>query len=133
MSKNKVFLLLAFIVICVFLTGCSVADLFRSKENEEEAEKWREQAEKLAIEHIEQKYGFTPTVEKVQSNQDDSPFINFDYTSESLITMSYADVVFEVVALTFPVIFALIDFVKSLLPSFLGPTPVQPEPVQAAC
>lgn len=98
MSKNKVFLLLAFIIICVFLTGCSVADLFRSKENEEEAEKWREQAEKLAIEHIEQKYGFTPTVKKVQSNQDDSPFINFNYTSESLITMSYADVVFEVVA-----------------------------------
>ena len=38
-----------------------------------------------------------------------------------------------VVALTFPLILALIDFVKSREPSALGPIPVQPEPLQAFC
>ena len=49
------------------------------------------------------------------------------------MTKSSGLVAFVVVAFTLPFTLALTDLVKSLAPSFFGPTPVQPVPLQAPC
>lgn len=79
--------------MCICLTGC-----MRDEENEQDATKWREQAEELAIKHIEEKYGFTPEVVDSKSNNNDSVVPPIKYIPETVVTLEYKDETFIVVA-----------------------------------
>lgn len=91
--KKPAIIILLILSMCTCLTGC-----LRDEENEQDAAMWREQAEELAIRHIEEKYGFTPDVVESKSNRDASVVPVSNYVPQTIVTMSYMDQAFLVVA-----------------------------------
>jgi len=85
--------ILSVILICMFLTGCG-----KNEEAGKEAETWREQAEEIAISHIEEKYGFTPSVVSSMSGRDENIVPVSHYVPQTVVTMSYMDRTFTVIA-----------------------------------
>lgn len=94
MLYRKHTIIISFILLMsICLGGC-----MRDEENEQDAVEWREQAEELAVTYIEEKYGFTPEVIDSKSNNNDSVVPPSKYISQTIITLSYKDDTFIVVA-----------------------------------
>ena len=91
--KKKGLKIISIILMCMFLTGCG-----KDEEAEKEAAAWREQAEEIAISHIEEKYGFTPSVVSSKSDQDENIVPVSHYVPQTVVTMSYMDQTFTVIA-----------------------------------
>lgn len=92
-KKNVLICLVTALMMCACLMGCA-----GKKENEREAAGWRKQAEELAVSHMEEKYGFTPTVVESKSNRSDSVIPVSRYIPQTVVTMNYKDKTFLVVA-----------------------------------
>ena len=92
-KKNILICLMAGLMMFACMMGCA-----GKEENEKEAAGWRKQAEKLAVLHVEEKYGFTPTVVESKSNLSDSVVPVSRYIPQTVVTMSDEDRTFYVVA-----------------------------------
>ncbi len=86
------------LILLVLFTGMCLTGCMRDEENEQDATKWREQAKELAIQYIEEKYGFTPEVIDSKSNNNDSVVPPSKYIPETVVTLEYKDETFIVVA-----------------------------------
>ena len=91
MKKNKSMACLLLGMTALLLTGCI------SEEERAQAEAWRKQAEKNAVEYIEEKYGFEAKVLESET-QKRSDLFGAKLTSTALVTMEYDGKQFNVLS-----------------------------------
>ena len=91
MKKGKFRFVVCMTALFMLLTGCV------SEEDRAQAEAWRTQAEKNAVTHIEEKYGFKAQVLDSETQKSESLF-SAQFTSKTLVTMEYNGKQFQVLA-----------------------------------
>ncbi len=91
MKKRIIYSCFIMLSVMFVLTGCI------SAEEREQAEAWRKQAEKNAVNYIEEKYGFKAEVIDSETQKAEDLFVA-RYTSKTLVTMEYAGKEFRVLS-----------------------------------
>lgn len=93
MGKKRGMTVALTMVFCLCMVAC-----LPSKEERQQAAAWRKAAETIAVNYIEEKYGFTPEVLESKSMKQDNVVPVVKYEPETVVIMSYNGQEFYVLA-----------------------------------